>query len=89
MNVRLEFDLRCTKTVDKVGYRIIINDELMTERDYVWTDEYVHEIVPLELNKGLHTLEIRNLDTVNGVFHINNITVNGKEAVLQGKEFRV
>lgn len=91
MIVKLAFDLMCEKTVPNAGYRVIVDNELMTERDYIWdnANEYVRENVPLQLEPGIHTLEIQNLDRANSTFHINNITINNKPYTLNGKEFIV
>lgn len=90
--VKVQFDLMCEKSVDKLGYRVMINDELMTERDYIWdnTVEYVRECVPLQLEKGVHVLRIDNLRPNDGTFHINNLTVNNEPKTLfNGKEFKI
>lgn len=92
MDVKLEFDIMCEKTVDFPRYRVIVNSELMTERDYRWDNklEYVRELVPMRLEPGVHELEVQNLDPHKGTFSINNITVNGEARQLfNGREFKV
>lgn len=88
---KLEIDLFCNIRRDKVAYRLYVNDELMTERDYIWdnTKQYLTEIVPLDIDPGTHTIHIENLNPDNGEFSINTIRLNGKIITLyNGKEFR-
>ncbi len=92
MNVKLSFDLLCDKKVPKLPYRVTVNGELMTERDYIWdnNEQYLREHVPLELEPGVHSLEVINLDNRNGNFSINNITVNGvSQRLVNGRDFTV
>lgn len=52
---KVAFDLMCDKTVDSVAYRVYVDDELMTERDYIWdnTTQYIRENVPLYTTRGV------------------------------------
>ena len=89
---KVSFDLMCNKTTESVPYRVYIDDELMTERDYIWdnTAEYVRENCPIISERGVHELRIENLKPNDGEFHINNLTVNGKPRTLfNGKEFKI
>lgn len=89
---KVQFDLMCDKTVDSVPYRVYIDDELMTERDYIWdnTEKYVRENCPIFVERGVHELRIENLKPNDGAFYINNLTVNDKPRTLfNGKEFKI
>ena len=91
--IKLTFDLMCEKKMPgAVPYRIYINGELMTERDYVWDNAsfYVREVVPVYLKAGLNVINIENLDPGNGQFTINNLILDGIEKRLfNGREFKV
>ena len=88
--IKLEFDLMCKKKVPALPYRIIVNGELMTERDYIWDNniKYIRECIPLDIPSGTHTLDIQNLDHANGTFSINNVSINGKAHTMHDKEFK-
>ena len=90
--IKLEIDLYCSIVREHVPYRLYINDELMTERDYIWdnTKEYITEGVPLFLDHGTHTINIENLNPNNGTLSINTIRLNGKTITLiNGKDFTI
>lgn len=93
--IKLEIDLFAElnpKFSEGIPYRLYINDELMTERDYIWNNEthYLTEVVPLFLDPGIHTINIENLKPKNGSLMINTIRVNGETITLiNGKEFTV
>ena len=73
-------------------YRVFINDELMTERDYIWDNKthYLTEIVPLFVGSGTHSINIQNLNPKLGTLMINTIRVNGKiTTLINGKEFTI
>ena len=89
---KLEIDLFCNIRRDKVAYRLYVNDELMTERDYIWDNKthYLTEIVPLDIEPGTHTIKVENLNPDNGEFSINTIRLNGEITTLyNGQEFRL
>ena len=93
--IKLEIDLfaeinpkfnRC------IPYRLYINDELMTERDYIWDNKthYITEVVPLFIGDGTHTINIENLNTKYGALKINTIRINDKiTTLINGKEFTI
>jgi len=90
--IKLEIDLYADIQRDSIPYRIYVNDELMTERDYVWDnkEQYITEVVPLFLGEGVHTINVENLYPKNGSLKINTIRVDGKTTTLfNGREFKL
>lgn len=88
---KLEIDLFCNIRRDKVAYRLYVNDELMTERDYIWDNEkeYISENISLNLTKGMHSVIIENINPENGEFYINTIRINGKiTTIYNNREFK-
>ena len=88
MLCELQLDLFCNWELLQPLYRLIVDQELHTERQYRWNNdlEYVCENVVLELAPGRHTYEIVNLDGSAGEFKVINARVNNKpvEAALKG-----
>ena len=80
----LSLNLSCNQSS---VYRIYIDDDLITERDYSLSNtQYINEVIPLKLERGIHAYRIENLTTNNGTFSINNITINGNK-ITSDKEF--
>ena len=88
MLCELQLDLFCNWELLQPRYRLIVDSELHTERQYRWNNDqqYVCETVELELAPGQHTYEIVNLDRTAGEFTVVNARVNKKsvEAALKG-----
>lgn len=89
----LQFNVFC----DKQGkmkkdpiYRVYVDNELITERSYIWNEEhYLRENVPLFLEPGRHILKIEDvIGSSNAQFRINKVTLNGKPyELINGEEF--
>lgn len=63
-------------------YRLYLNDELLTERDWIWSkDTYIHENMIVEVPKGLmHTVRvevIKSNPTHITQLALRNLNVNG------------
>ena len=52
-------------------YRVYVDTDLLTERDFIWsgTEQYVREHVIVNLNPGEHTLRVEQINT-GGIFWI-------------------
>ena len=59
-------------------YRIYVNSDLLTERDFIWsgTDQYIRENILVNLEPGLHSLKVEQVSN-SGTIEIKNITFNG------------
>ena len=78
--VHVTFELWCEWSNSPPVYRIYINDELLTERDYFFDNKevYLEEHAPLLTSAGAHYLKIVNLTPKDGDFVIKNFKINGK-----------
>ena len=84
----IKFDVTCDRADLKPFYRVFINDDLIVERTFIWSDKRINEnIVILQQTsikldvKSVCKIEDRyELDTV--LFKIDNITVNDSAAEL-------
>ncbi len=64
-------------------YRLYIDDELLTERDWIWSqDNYIHESIIVELTRGTtHSVRvevIKSNPTYLTQLALRNLNVNGK-----------
>lgn len=77
--VCVEVDVHCDWHTEYPRYRLYVNDELFAERTYVWQDQYLKEIVQLQVDPGKYgirvelvepaphaTIEMRNMRVVVG-----------------------
>ncbi len=89
--VSINFDLHCDwKRVPPV-YRVYVNNELFTERTYIWGGtQYLKEMLQLNAPAGKYTVRVDNLGDADCVFKIRNMTVEtGPAQVLDSKTFEV
>ena len=89
--IRLDFDLLCSEI--GAAYRVYIQEELMTERNYRWdnTKELVREYLSLEFDEpGTYSVWVESVNSKNSDFTINNVMLNGEPyQLIGGKEFKV
>ena len=59
-------------------YRVYVNSDLLTERDFVWsgTDQYIRENILVNLTPGVHSLRVEQVSN-SGTIEAKNITFNG------------
>lgn len=65
-------------------YRIYVDGELLTERDFIWPghEVYIRENIVVNLKPGLHVLQIEQTRS-NGKIQIKNITLDGEASNLE------
>lgn len=59
-------------------YRVYVDNDLLTERDFTWpgSQVYIKEHIEVNLSVGVHTVRIEQVGT-NGKIDPRNITLNG------------
>jgi len=59
-------------------YRIMVDGDLLTERDFVFpgTERFVRENIVVELDPGTHKLAVEKVSG-NGTVRLDRITLNG------------
>ena len=55
-SVRVLCDVDCEWEGLPPNYRLYVNNELFTERTWVWTNDYLEEIIPIEAEPGNYDL---------------------------------
>lgn len=78
----IDVDVWCKYNGAPPTYRVYVDDELMTERTFVWnsTNNYIREHIEVLVDRGVHELRIENCGGNHVEFITNNIMVNGKPA---------
>lgn len=77
-NVVIEFDLYCDWQENYPIYRIYADDDLLTERTYIWDNEreFVRERIVVCVDIGSHQCRIEKVGTTDATFIVNNININ-------------
>lgn len=78
----ISFDLLCDWDDQPPVYRIYADDDLLTERSYIWRNEqsHVRENVIVSLDPGQHRISIISVYPELGRFWTENISINGTPA---------
>ena len=63
---------------DVPRYRVYVDKDLLTERDFTWPahEIYIKENIEVNLTAGKHSVRIEQVGT-NGKIHAKNVTVDG------------
>ena len=78
-DLKIEVDILCEWQTEPQAYRLYINDDLYTERTYVWRNpnQWVREMLVLPVNGKFHGFKLANFaindklqDLENGTFTV-------------------
>jgi lipopolysaccharide export system protein LptC len=75
----VKVDVFCNSTqYGQPSYRVYVDDELLTERSWIWPsyEVFIRENIEVELDSGVHEVKISAIGR-NQVFRTENLTVNG------------
>lgn len=91
--VELAIDILCKWGPYSPSYRIYVDDNLLTERTYVWNNEeaYVREHIVVDVTPGEHSLTLEKCGErwIFGEFSMANLTVDDRPAELVNNKFQV
>jgi len=85
---KISFDLFCDKG-DSPRYRLYINDELFTERTYIWKGTtYLRENLQIDAGPGDYEIRLEKLDPAK--YRMRNLTVDdGPAEIINSTRFRI
>ena len=85
---RVSFDLFCDKGHDP-RYRIYVNNELFTERTYIWKGtQYLRENLQINAEPGVYKIELEKIDP--SKLKMRNTRVDlGPAEILDSETFRI
>lgn len=75
-------DVHCKWTGEHPRYRVFVNDEMFTERTWIWHNEYLEENIQIEAPAGAYTIKVQLLDTAHAKLTVNNMRVKFGPAVI-------
>lgn len=74
--VRVLCDVDCDWEGLPPDYRVYVNDELFTERTWIWTNEYLEEMLQIEAVPGNYTVRYELVPPCLAQLKISNIRVD-------------
>lgn len=75
-NYKITFNLYCKWQHTPPAYRLYFDDELMTERSYIWDNEthFLQECVPVWADPSItHKITIEQVGLSTGKFKVDNV----------------
>jgi hypothetical protein len=86
---KIEFDLYCEWKTNPPAYRVYVNDEMFTERTYIWQGgQYLTELLQLSAPAGQYKVRVENLGS--GSFKMRNMRCTvGNASVIDNETFEV
>lgn len=75
---RITVDVYASWSDKPPAYRVYVDKDLLTERDFIWSShsQFIRENILVNLAPGKHTVIVEQINN-NGVIKTKNITVNG------------
>lgn len=73
--VRVLCDVHCAWEGQPPRYRAYLNDELFTERTWIWNDVYLEEAFQIQAAPGKYTLRYELVDTESAQLKVKNMRV--------------
>lgn len=83
--VKASFDLDCDWEGLPPVYRIYVNDELFTEREWTWTDHYLTETLQIEAVPGEYSVRVEPVGPCIAKFTVTNNQIGHGSAVWRGE----
>ena len=69
MNIDIEWDQVNPQ------YRVYVNDELFTERTWIWHSHYLEEMLQIEAVPGCYTIKVELVDPTLGKLRVRNMQI--------------
>lgn len=90
-DLRIEVDVYCEWQIEPQAYRLYIDNDLYTERTYIWhnPNQWVREILVAELESGEHTIKLEPVTSGFSGFKLQNFAVNNQFQNLENGKFTV
>jgi hypothetical protein len=70
--VKVKFDIFCDWEGAPPIYRVFVNDELFTERTYIWHDVYLAEMLQIQAPPGQYKIQVKSAGPIKTKFKVRN-----------------
>lgn len=81
--VQVLCDVHCDWEGLPPNYRLYVNDELFTERTWVWTNEYLEEMLQIEAEPGEYVIRYELVPPYLAQLKVENIRVERGPATVE------
>jgi len=68
-------DVNCEWSGESPRYRCYVNDELFTERTWIWPDMYLEESIQIQAEPGLYNIRYELVDTDAAKLSVSNFKI--------------
>jgi hypothetical protein len=76
--VELTCEVRCLDEAENQSYRLYIDDNLITERTWIWPYHFrIKEHVYIDIEPGEHTIRVEPVDKKFTKFYVNALHLDG------------
>lgn len=75
-------DVYCKWTGEHPRYRCYVNDELFTERTWIWHNEYLEEEIQILAPQGNYVVRYELVDSLNARLKIRNLRIKVGPAIV-------
>lgn len=87
--VRVLCDVDCTWEGFDPVYRVYVNDELFAERTWIWTEEYLEEMLQIEAGPGEYVIRYELVPPHTAKLTVNNFRVDYGPAKIKNNVLRI
>jgi hypothetical protein len=79
--VQILFNIDCKwKKGPPPAYRVYVDDELFSERTWIWREHYIEEMLQIQAEPGRYTIRIEAVQPVGGKFKVSDFRVESGPA---------
>jgi len=88
--VKIIADVHCDCALDQRPiYRLYVNDELFTERTWIWDNVYLEETIPISAEPGDYVIRYELVPGTSAGLNIQNLRVAEGSATIQDSILRI
>ena len=74
-HVMVKCDVYCDWKDQPPVYRLYVNDELFTERTYIWQQQYLEEMIPIYAGPGKYRIRYELVPPNTGTITVKNMRI--------------
>ena len=74
--VKAVFDIDCTWEGPNPAYRVFVNDELFTERTWLWQEEYLEELLQIYAPPGTYDFKWEAVAPAQAEIEVKNLRIH-------------
>jgi hypothetical protein len=79
--VKALFDVDCEWEGLPPAYRVYVNDQLFSERTWIWTDRYLTEILQIQAQPGRYRVHLEKVGHSLATFFVSNPRIEHGPAI--------